>query len=42
MNIAKLIDHTVLKPDTKKEDVMKVLEEAKNTISLLFVLILHG
>ncbi|ENQ3107451.1 deoxyribose-phosphate aldolase [Bacillus sp. 491mf] len=29
MNIAKLIDHTVLKPDTKKEDVMKVLEEAK-------------
>ncbi|MEH7462448.1 deoxyribose-phosphate aldolase [Bacillus thuringiensis] len=29
MNIAKLIDHTVLKPDTKKEDVIKVLEEAK-------------
>ncbi|MGE6367243.1 deoxyribose-phosphate aldolase [Bacillus paramycoides] len=29
MNIAKLIDHTVLKPDTKKEDVMKVMAEAK-------------
>ncbi|WP_242227222.1 deoxyribose-phosphate aldolase [Bacillus cereus group sp. BfR-BA-01315] len=29
MNIAKLIDHTVLKPNTTKEDVMKVLEEAK-------------
>ncbi|MGG2092551.1 deoxyribose-phosphate aldolase [Bacillus sp. S13(2024)] len=29
MNIAKLIDHTVLKPDTTKADVMKVLEEAK-------------
>ncbi|WP_243521633.1 deoxyribose-phosphate aldolase [Bacillus pseudomycoides] len=29
MNIAKLIDHTVLKPNTIKEDVMKVLEEAK-------------
>ncbi|MEI4832204.1 deoxyribose-phosphate aldolase [Bacillus sp. FJAT-53711] len=29
MNIAKLIDHTVLKPDTTKADVIKVLEEAK-------------
>ncbi|MFD3445929.1 deoxyribose-phosphate aldolase [Microbacteriaceae bacterium 4G12] len=29
MNIAKLIDHTILKPDTTKEDVLKVLEEAK-------------
>ncbi len=25
----KLIDHTVLKPNSKKEDVMKVIEEAK-------------
>jgi deoxyribose-phosphate aldolase len=29
MNIAKLIDHTVLKPDTTKVDILKVLEEAK-------------
>ncbi|MFK3957925.1 deoxyribose-phosphate aldolase [Guptibacillus hwajinpoensis] len=29
MEIAKLIDHTVLKPDTKKNDVLKVIEEAK-------------
>ena len=29
MNIAKLIDHTILKANTTKEDVMKVIEEAK-------------
>jgi deoxyribose-phosphate aldolase len=29
MDIAKLIDHTALKPDTKKDDILKVLEEAK-------------
>ncbi|WP_410982164.1 deoxyribose-phosphate aldolase [Bacillus cereus] len=29
MNIAKLIDHTVLKPNSTKEDVTKVIEEAK-------------
>ncbi|WP_028776053.1 deoxyribose-phosphate aldolase [Shimazuella kribbensis] len=29
MNIAKLIDHTALKPDTTKNDVLKLLEEAK-------------
>ncbi|MEK7017078.1 MULTISPECIES: deoxyribose-phosphate aldolase [Bacillus] len=29
MNIAKLIDHTILKPNSTKEDVMKVIEEAK-------------
>jgi deoxyribose-phosphate aldolase len=29
MNIAKLIDHTVLKSDTTKVDILKVLEEAK-------------
>ncbi|MDR4384638.1 2-deoxyribose-5-phosphate aldolase, partial [Bacillus anthracis] len=28
MNIAKLIDHTILKANTTKEDVMKVIEEA--------------
>ena len=29
MNIAKLIDHTILKANSTKEDVMKVIEEAK-------------
>ena len=29
MNIAKLIDHTILKANATKEDVMKVIEEAK-------------
>ncbi|MGV2525894.1 UNVERIFIED_CONTAM: deoxyribose-phosphate aldolase [Bacillus thuringiensis] len=29
MHIAKLIDHTILKANTTKEDVMKVIEEAK-------------
>lgn len=38
MNIAKLIDHTILKANTTKEDVMKVIEEARNINSLLFVL----
>ena len=32
MNIAKLIDHTILKANTTKEDVMKVIEEAKEDI----------
>ncbi len=29
MNLAKYIDHTVLKPETTKEEVIKVCEEAK-------------
>lgn len=29
MNLAKYIDHTLLKPETKKEDVLKVCSEAK-------------
>lgn len=29
MNIAKYIDHTILKPDTKDEEVLKLCEEAK-------------
>ncbi|MGP4080418.1 deoxyribose-phosphate aldolase [Pseudalkalibacillus sp. R45] len=29
MNIAKMIDHTALKPELKKEDIVKLAEEAK-------------
>lgn len=29
MNIAKMIDHTALKPDTTKEQILKLIEEAK-------------
>lgn len=29
MNIAKIIDHTALKPDTTKEQILKLIEEAK-------------
>lgn len=29
MNIAKMIDHTALKPDTKREQILKLIEEAK-------------
>ncbi len=29
MNIAKMIDHTALKPDMNKEDIVKLCEEAK-------------
>ena len=29
MNAKKLIDHTLLKPETKKEEIMKLCEEAK-------------
>lgn len=29
MNIAAIIDHTVLKPDTTKEEILKLCEEAK-------------
>ncbi|MCT8975642.1 deoxyribose-phosphate aldolase [Clostridium sp. CX1] len=29
MNIAKMIDHTVLKPDTTKEQILKLIEEAR-------------
>ena len=29
MEINKLIDHTILKPDATKEEVLKVCEEAK-------------
>ena len=29
MNVAKLIDHTALKANTTKEDILKLIEEAK-------------
>ena len=30
MNYAKLIDHTLLKADAKKEDIIKLCKEAKD------------
>lgn len=30
MNLAKYIDHTILKPDVTQEDVLKVCQEAKD------------
>ena len=29
MNVAKYIDHTLLKPDSTREQIDKILEEAK-------------
>ena len=29
MNLAGYIDHTILKPEAKKEDVLRLCEEAK-------------
>lgn len=37
MNYAKLIDHTLLKTDAVKEDLDKLLAEAKNMILCLYV-----
>lgn len=30
MNVAKYIDHTLLKPDSTREQIDKILEEAKS------------
>jgi deoxyribose-phosphate aldolase len=37
MEINRMIDHTILKADATKDDVMKIIEEAKK-ISFLFCL----
>jgi deoxyribose-phosphate aldolase len=43
MEINRMIDHTILKADATKDDVMKIIEEAKkNIVSILSASILHG
>ncbi len=42
MNIASMIDHTLLKPETTKAQIEKLVEEAKNMNLHLYVSIRHG
>ena len=42
MELNKYIDHTLLKADAKKEDILKLCEEAKNMTSCLYALIHAG
>lgn len=42
MELNRMIDHTILKADATKEDVLRIIEEAKPITFILSVSILLG
>lgn len=42
MELNRMIDHTILKADATEEDVLRIIEEAKNIIFILYVSIQLG